>query len=110
MGVVTEGNLMACLLNGRVQPEDVVASVMYRQFKKASAVFYGSSLKWVLFRGEFLMFFARVCLIIILVVQLVIQYAAHGDGNPLPLPSVVFWHNEYRYARPSESIAFLPTC
>lgn len=34
MGVVTEGNLMACLLNGRVQPEDVVASVMYRQFKK----------------------------------------------------------------------------
>lgn len=34
MGVVTEGNLMACLLNGRVQPEDDVASVMYRQFKK----------------------------------------------------------------------------
>lgn len=36
MGVVTEGNLMACLLNGRVQPEDVVESVMYKQFKKAS--------------------------------------------------------------------------
>ena len=35
MGVVTEGNLMACLLNGRVQPEDVVESVMYKQFKKA---------------------------------------------------------------------------
>ncbi|CAM9479080.1 unnamed protein product, partial [Hapterophycus canaliculatus] len=35
MGVVTEGNLMACLLNGRVQPEDVVGSVMYKQFKKA---------------------------------------------------------------------------
>eukprot|EP00904_Undaria_pinnatifida_P013858 jgi/Undpi1/9602/HiC_scaffold_27.g12058.m1 len=35
-GVVTEGNLMACLLNGRVQPEDVVESVMYKQFKKAS--------------------------------------------------------------------------
>ncbi|CBN74554.1 Cystathionine beta-synthase [Ectocarpus siliculosus] len=34
MGVVTEGNLMACLLNGRVQPEDVVESVMYKQFKK----------------------------------------------------------------------------
>ena len=27
---------MACLLNGRVQPEDVVESVMYKQFKKAS--------------------------------------------------------------------------
>lgn len=37
MGVVTEGNLMACLLNGRVQPEDVVESVMYKQFKKVSA-------------------------------------------------------------------------
>lgn len=36
MGVVTEGNLMACLLNGRVQPEDVVESVMYKQFKKVS--------------------------------------------------------------------------
>lgn len=35
-GVVTEGNLMACLLNGRVQPEDVVESVMYKQFKKVS--------------------------------------------------------------------------
>ncbi|CAM9311636.1 unnamed protein product, partial [Pylaiella littoralis] len=35
MGVVTEGNLMACLLNGRVQPEEVVESVMYKQFKKA---------------------------------------------------------------------------
>lgn len=34
MGVVTEGNLMACLLNGRVQPEDVVESVMYKQFKR----------------------------------------------------------------------------
>ncbi|CAM9597309.1 unnamed protein product [Ascophyllum nodosum] len=33
-GVVTEGNLMACLLHGRVQPEDAVESVMYRQFKK----------------------------------------------------------------------------
>lgn len=36
MGVVTEGNLMACLLNGRVQPEDIVESVMYKQFKKVS--------------------------------------------------------------------------
>lgn len=34
MGVVTEGNLMACLLSGRVQPEDVVTSAMYKQFKK----------------------------------------------------------------------------
>lgn len=34
MGVVTEGNLMACLLNGRVQPEDVVTSAMYHNFKK----------------------------------------------------------------------------
>lgn len=34
MGVVTEGNLMACLLNGRVQPEDVVTTAMYHQFKK----------------------------------------------------------------------------
>lgn len=34
MGVVTEGNLMACLLSGRVQPEDVVTTAMYKQFKK----------------------------------------------------------------------------
>ena len=37
-GVVTEGNLMACLLHGRVQPEDAVESVMYRQFKKVRFV------------------------------------------------------------------------
>lgn len=38
MGVVTEGNLMAYLLNGRVQPEDLVTNVMYKQFKKVGGI------------------------------------------------------------------------
>lgn len=37
MGVVTEGNLMSQMLNGRAQPEDVVTTAMYRQFKKVRA-------------------------------------------------------------------------
>lgn len=46
MGVVTEGNLMACLLNGRVQPEDVVESVMYKQFKKVSDDIGDAAQRW----------------------------------------------------------------
>ncbi len=46
MGVVTEGNLMACLLNGRVQPEDVVESVMYKQFKKVSDDIEDAAQRW----------------------------------------------------------------
>ncbi|CAN0285265.1 unnamed protein product, partial [Discosporangium mesarthrocarpum] len=34
MGVVTEGNLSANLLNNRAKPQDDVTRVMYRQFKK----------------------------------------------------------------------------
>lgn len=36
VGVVSEGNLIAQLMPGRVKPTDAVANAMYRQFKKVS--------------------------------------------------------------------------
>lgn len=34
LGVITEGNLMSQILNGRVNPEDPLSKVLYKKFKK----------------------------------------------------------------------------
>ena len=43
LGMVTLGNMLSCLLAGKVQPSDQVRKVIYKQFKQVSA---GSLEQW----------------------------------------------------------------